>query len=113
MRRYVVMAAAVVACGAIALAAPSRADQYDFISQLDNSGVWYESVLDMIDIGRELCHELRHGVTPPMVLGKLANTGFAPAESAIVLMSAVDHLCPDVKPDVVGWARDHGYTGPV
>ncbi|MCV7178790.1 DUF732 domain-containing protein, partial [Mycolicibacterium sphagni] len=66
-----------------------------------------------IDIGKELCHELRHGVAPPLVLGKLANTGFAPAESAIVLMSAVNHLCLDAKPVVVDWARDQGYVGPL
>lgn len=47
------------------------------------------------------------------MLGKLANTGFAPAESAIVLMSAVNHLCLDAKPVVVDWARDQGYVGPL
>ncbi|WP_235690055.1 hypothetical protein [Mycolicibacterium gadium] len=30
----------------------ARADQYDFIAQLDNRGVYYES---MIDIGNQLC----------------------------------------------------------
>jgi hypothetical protein len=38
-------------------------------------------MLDMIDIGKELCHDLRSGATPPVVLGKLHKTGFAPAES--------------------------------
>ncbi len=106
--------AAVLAVSAsVVLAGPARADQYDFITELDNAGVWYSSMIDMIDIGKELCHELRHGVAPPLVLGKLANTGFAPAESAIVLMSAVDHLCLDAKPVVVDWARDQGYVGPL
>jgi hypothetical protein len=48
-----------------------------------------------------------------VVLGKLQATGFAPAESAIVLMSAVNNMCTDAKPAVVGWASDNGYTGPV
>jgi hypothetical protein len=51
-------------CGAVALSGPAHADQYDFISQLDNSGVSYKSTIDMIDIGKQLCHDLRNGVTP-------------------------------------------------
>jgi hypothetical protein len=91
-------------CGTMALSGPAHADQYDFISQLDNSGVSYESMIDMIDIGKELCH---------VVLGKLQRTGFATAESAIILVSAVHNMCPDTKAEVVGWARGNGYTGPV
>ena len=108
-----VTATVLAVSASVLFAGPARADQYDFITELDNAGVWYSSTIDMIDIGKELCHELRHGVSPPLVLGKLANTGFAPAESAIVLMAAVDHLCLDAKPQVVGWARDQGYVGPL
>ena len=96
-------------CGAVALSGPAHADEYDFIGQLDSTGVYYESILDMID--KELCHDLRGGAAPPEVLGKLQNTGFAVAESAIVLMSAVNNMCPDTKATVVGWARDNGYSG--
>lgn len=94
------------------MSSPAKADQYDFISQLDNQGVSYESMIDMIDIGKDLCHDLRSGANPGMVLGKLQNTGFAPAESAIVLVAAVNNMCVDTKDVVVGWARDNGYTGP-
>lgn len=107
------VAGVLAVCGAVALSAPAQADEYDFIGQLDSSGVYYESILDMIDIGKELCHDLRSGAAPPVVLGKLQNSGFAAAESAIVLMSAVNNMCPDTKAAVVGWARDNGYTGPV
>jgi hypothetical protein len=106
------IAVVLAVCGAVALSGPAQADEYDFISQLDSTGVYYESMLDMIDIGKELCHDLRGGVTPPVVLGKLQNTGFAAAESAIVLMSAVNNMCSDAKAAVVGWARDNGYSGP-
>ncbi|HEV7853110.1 MAG TPA: DUF732 domain-containing protein [Mycobacterium sp.] len=106
------IAVVLTVCGAVALSGPAQADEYDFISQLDSTGVYYESMLDMIDIGKELCHDLRGGVTPPVVLGKLQNTGFAAAESAIVLMSAVNNMCSDAKAAVVGWARDNGYSGP-
>lgn len=107
------IASLLAVCGAVALSGPARADQYEFIAQLDNMGVWYESATDMIDIGKELCHELRFGVAPPAVLGKLQRTGFAPAESAIVLLAAVDTMCPDAKPAVVEWARSIGYTQPL
>ena len=100
-------------CVAVALSGPAHADQYDFISQLDNSGVSYQSMIDMIDIGKELCHDLRNGVTPPVVLGKLQRTGFATAESAIILVSAVNNMCPDTKAGVLGWARDNSHTAPV
>ena len=113
MRGRGVIAGVLAVCGAVALSGPARADQYDFISQLDNMGVSYESIIDMIDIGKALCHDLRSGAAPPVVLGKLQATGFAPAESAIILMSAVNNMCADTKPAVVGWARDNGYTGPV
>jgi hypothetical protein len=74
--------------------------------------VSYESTLDMINIGKELCHDLRSGANPGVVLGRLQRTGFAPAESAIVLVSAVNNMCVDTKDVVIAWARDNGYTGP-
>ena len=113
MRGRGVIAGVLAVCGAVALSVPARADQYDFISALDNAGVSYESIIDMIDIGKALCHDLRSGEAPPVVLGKLQSTGFAPAESAIILISAVNNMCSDTKTAVVGWARDNGYTGPV
>jgi hypothetical protein len=42
----------------------------------------------------DLRHDLRNGVTPSVVLGTLQRTGSAPAESAIILMSAVNNMCP-------------------
>lgn len=100
-------------CGAVALSVPAQADEYDFIGQLDSGGVYYASILDMIDVGKELCHDLRVETSPPVVLGKLQNIGFAAAESAIVLMSAVDNMCPDTKAAVVGWARANGHADAV
>ena len=113
MRGRGVIAGLLATCVAVALSDPAHADQHDFISQLDNSGVSYQSMSDMIGIGKELCHDLRNGLAPPVVLGKLQGTGFAPAESAIILTSAVNNMCPDTKAEVVGWARNNGYTGPV
>ena len=113
MRGRGVIAGLLATCVAVALSGPAHADQDDFISQLDNSGVSYQSTIDIIDVGKQLYHDLRNGATPPAVLGKLQRTGFAPAESAIILMSAVNNMCPGTKAGVVGWARDNGHTGPV
>lgn len=113
MRGHVVIAGLLAPCGAVALSGPARADQYDFISELDNSGVSYASIADMINIGKELCHDLCSEVSPSVVLGKLRRTGFAPAESAIILTSAVNSMCPDTRSLVVAWARGNGYAGPV
>ncbi|GAT08480.1 DUF732 domain-containing protein [Mycolicibacterium novocastrense] len=113
MRGRGVIAGALAVCGSVLSSTPAHADQYDFIAQLDNMGVYYSSMVDMIDIGKELCHELRFGAPPPAVLGKLQRTGFAPAESAIVLLSAVNTMCLDAKPAVVEWAREIGYTQPL
>lgn len=113
MRIRGVIACLAAVCTAVALSSPAQADQFDFVSVLDNNGVHYDSMLDMIDVGKELCHDLRFGVAPPVVLGKLAQTGFAPAESAIILLAAVNTMCGDAKPGVVSWARSTGYTGPL
>ena len=113
MRLRGVLAGVLAVCGAVVLSSPARADQYDFIAQLDNMGVYYSSMLDMIDIGKELCHDLRFGAPPPAVLGKLQRSRFAPAEAAIVLLSAVNTICLDAKPAVVEWALDIGYTQPL
>ncbi len=87
MRGRGVIAGVLAVCGAVMLLGPARADQYDFISALDNAGVSYESMIDMIDVGKALCHDLRSGAAPPVVMGKLQKTGFAPAESAIILVA--------------------------
>ena len=113
MRGHGVLLALIASCGALASSAPARADQYDFISVLDDSGVSYESIVDMIDIGKAICHDLRSRTAPQVVLGKLSSAGFAPTESAIILMSAVNNMCVDTKPDVVAWARLNGYTASV
>ncbi|MGB3485879.1 MAG: DUF732 domain-containing protein [Mycobacterium sp.] len=106
-----VFAASASLVAAVAVAAPAQADQYEFISFLDNSGVSYGSIIDMIDIGKAVCHDLRSGDTPPIVLARLANVGFAPAEASLVLVSAVGHLCVDAKAGVNDWALRQGYTG--
>jgi hypothetical protein len=86
MRGRGVIAALLATRGAVALSGPAHAD---------------------------LCHNPRTGVAPPVVLGELQRTGSAPAGSAIILMSAVNNMCPDAKAGVLGWAQGRGATAPV
>jgi Protein of unknown function (DUF732) len=88
MRVGGVIAGVLAVCGAVALSGPAHADQYDFISALDSAGVSYESMLDMIDIGKELCHDLRSGATPPV--GCHQTWRKLPRTSARILMRALD-----------------------
>jgi len=66
-------------CAALVWSGPARAERFDFIAQLDNVSVSYSSILDMIDIGEAVCHTLRDGTPPPVVLGQLQRSEFAPA----------------------------------
>lgn len=61
MRGSGVIRGVLAVCGAVAFSAPARADQDDFIMQLDNSAVYHESVVDMVDISKELPELVRHG----------------------------------------------------
>jgi len=49
--------------GALGIAAPANADQYDFISVLDNNGVYYYNISEMIDLGKAACRTVRTGGT--------------------------------------------------
>ncbi|AKS35858.1 DUF732 domain-containing protein [Mycolicibacterium goodii] len=85
---------------ATALAAPARADQYDFVAMLDNEGVYYSSITDVIDQGKMACRMLRSGAGMPTTLDYVAGGGYAPYETAVVVASAAMNMCPDVLPTV-------------
>ena len=67
--------------GVIGVAAPANADQYDFISYLDNNGVYYDSISDMMDLGKAVCTSTRRtgaliwqstGSSPPVTTPMLS-----------------------------------------
>ncbi|MBU8833319.1 DUF732 domain-containing protein [Mycolicibacterium goodii] len=91
---------AVAAAATTALAAPAHADQYDFVATLDNEGVYYSSITDVIDQGKMACRILRSGAGMPPALIYVAGGGYAPYETAIVVASAAMNMCPDVMPTV-------------
>lgn len=113
MRGRGIVAGLFALLGVISSAGQAQADQHGFITHIDNMGVSYKSIADMMEVGRAVCHELRSGQAPPVVLGRLQRVGFAPAESAIVLTAAVDNMCLDTKAGVVSWAASIGQRVPV
>lgn len=88
--------AAALTGAALFTAAPAQADQWDFISKLDDTGVPYESILDMFTLGKQTCHELRAG-TPLSTLGNkiVSYYGYQPIEAAIIIHAASDTMCYD------------------
>jgi len=103
MTTYLNRACVLVAVGAMALiglvvATPAQADQYDFVSYLDNNGVYYSSITGVIDAGKMTCRLLRSGAGVPGALGFLSRAGYARYESATIVVATVDNMCPDAQP---------------
>lgn len=92
---------------AVVLAGPAHADQYDFIYELDSSGVSYEPISDMIDVGKAVCHDLRLGLPVQTPLSKLENGGFAPYESGVIVAAASLKMCPDQRAVLLEFANSH------
>ena len=90
---------------ALAFAPPASADQYDYVSYLDNKGIYYSDILDVIDMGKQLCSV---GRSAP--LGQAMANGFGRiitgrgyalmTEGAIILTGAMNNMCPDILPRV-------------
>ena len=90
---------ALAAITAVGLAAPAtaHADQYDFVLALDDQGVYYSSVTDVIDQGKMTCRILRSGAGVPAAINYLVGE-YAPFEIGVILWSASTYMCPDVAP---------------
>jgi hypothetical protein len=89
---------------ALATAVPASADQYDYISMLDNNGVYYSSILDMIDTGKAVCRVVRTSASNDPIepaIDMLRRVGFSSdTERGLILMSAAENMCPDIFPDI-------------
>ena len=105
MKRLIMSAATIVA--ATGLAAPANADQYDFISAVDNAGVTYVngSISDMMDLGKSVCHALRIGSSPETVSARLGQIGYAGFEQGTIMGAAANGMCPDTWPVLSAWAN--------
>jgi hypothetical protein len=113
MKRLIISAAAVAA--ATGLAAPANADQYDFISALDDAGVTYVngSISDMMDLGKGVCHALRSGTPPGTVSARLGQIGYAGFEQGTIMGAAANGMCPDIWPVLSAWANGVPDPAPV
>lgn len=101
MIRTIIASVGIVA-GAISLAPPANADQYDFISYIDNSGVYYSSISDMIDVGKGVCHVIRaNGYTVESVeavIQMLTRLGYSDnQERGAIVLGASHGMCPDIQ----------------
>ncbi len=79
------------------------------MSALNNAGVTYSSINDIVKVGRAVCHDLSVSVAPPAVLAKLRKSGFGAYESRTILLAAIDTLYDDRNPTVISWMRANGY----
>ncbi|WP_233213590.1 DUF732 domain-containing protein [Mycobacterium hubeiense] len=113
-RRNIALRRAAAACGfvvvgGLALAGPAHADQYEYVSILDNEGVYYSSITDVIDTGKMACRMLRGGADVPAALNYVAGGGYAPYESAVIVTAAALKMCPDVMPVIDEFINGPGH----
>ena len=84
--------------GSTLSSAPAQADQYDYVSALDNRGIYYASISEVIDLGKLACSRLRAGVSPQWAGDAAFSAGYASFEAAIIVVEATKNMCPDQIP---------------
>lgn len=97
---------AMASAAGLLYAPAARADQYDYVSELDARGIYYDSMSEVIDMGKLACAHLRAGwpVTVSDANGgtsvgtPIVEAGYAPLEAAIITIAAARHMCPDQLP---------------
>ena len=97
----------------VTLAPPAEADPIEYVMILDDEGVYYESMTDVIDLGKYTCRMLRSGAAVPAALNNVASSGYAPYETGIIVYAAGQKMCPDVLPVIESWAQQGSDTAPV
>jgi Protein of unknown function (DUF732) len=86
----------IVAAGfALAAATAAHADEDSYVVQLDNHGVYYASILDVIDLGKLSCHRMRSGTTMLSTLENVVASDYSRQEAVWIVASAVSEMCPD------------------
>lgn len=89
-------------------AAPAHADQYDSFADLDNNGVFYASITDVIDQGKLACRLMRSGAGVPAALNFVARGGYSDYETGIIVAAASLNMCPDTQPVVRAFLHPAG-----
>jgi hypothetical protein len=90
---------------AVAAAIPANADQFDFVSMLDDNGVYYSSIMDVIDSGKQVCRIVRTYGTPQSVdvaVMMLSQQGYGSSmDRAVIIGAAANSMCPDITPQIL------------
>lgn len=91
---------AILGCGfGAATTAPAHADTSGFLAALASNGISYRDAPGMIKDGTLVCAELRDRQDVGEIIVQAEQEGgFTRDEAPIIIMAAVDELCPDTLP---------------
>jgi hypothetical protein len=64
-------------------------------SDIDANGVYYESILDVIDLGKLSCHRMRMGQSARQALDGVVATGYSSQEAVRIVSAAMGNMCND------------------
>lgn len=92
--------ALIITAVALLVTAPTAyADDASYVLYLDDHGVYYSSITDVIDMGKLACRGLRQGVPPGVIVNAIADNGDFPTyDAAIIVLSATKNMCTDQYP---------------
>jgi len=101
------MAASLVALSILVASAPvARADDTaDYLAALDKMQIPYSNATNMINIGNNLCQQLRNNVDPGSVITTVANAGYNGTQAGQIAFAATHTFCPDMVPVMDKWAN--------
>lgn len=94
--------AILVPVAAVAVAAPAHADQFDFVADLDQNGIYYSSISDVIDLGKQLCSVGRSApldgqTMMPRMISLLISKGYKSSQEGMIIVEAAgQNMCPDM-----------------
>ncbi|WP_197497387.1 DUF732 domain-containing protein [Mycobacterium sp. 852013-51886_SCH5428379] len=80
---------------AVVFAAPAEADQWDFVNGLDEQGIYYEDISEIIDVGKRICSNLRQQISPQYAGSPAVSAGYVAKETVIITYAAAHFMCPD------------------
>ncbi|MGO9508599.1 MAG: DUF732 domain-containing protein [Mycobacterium sp.] len=77
---------------------PETLDKY--VTTLDNQRIPYRSRNDIINVGMQMCQELRDGQTPEDAIRTTADAHGYQDHAGLIIDAAAMILCPDQQPSV-------------
>lgn len=84
----------------LAFAPESSADQFQYLTYLDNNGVYYRSMTAAMDMGKQACSIGRSAASTEEMTNRwstlTSSFGYVAKEGDIIVHSAINYLCDDV-----------------